>query len=291
MNNEISLGASRRPCNCLVCRAWLLVNKLRVLRSVLRTRIVGLLISQNITRKIYRKLTKRVLEDASIRHFEPSIIHSPDGQEVSEFLVDIVAKALPQAARTELKCGKQELHDSAFLNVFPGEHYRFLSSLTSVANCKTVIEIGTFTGLGTLALCEGLPADGNIHTFDIIPWNKLREPSHFSASDFADGRITQHLGDLSQGEFFENHLDLLNKADLIFMDAPKDGEFEYKMLEKLSRIETRKERLLVLDDIRFVNMIDFWRSISSPKIDVTGFAHWSGTGLVDISDGLRYRGR
>ena len=44
----------------------------------------------------------------------------------------------------------------------------------------------------------------------------------------------------------------------------------------------------MFDEIRFVNMIDFGRSISSPKLDVIPFGHWSGTGLVDISNRLTY---
>jgi hypothetical protein len=41
------------------------------------------------------------------------------------------------------------------------------------------------------------------------------------------------------------------------------------------------------DDIRFVNMVDNWNAIASPKLDLTSFGHWSGTGLVDLSEPLR----
>ena len=34
-------------------------------------------------------------------------------------------------------------------------------------------------------------------------------------------------------------------------------------------------------------MTSLWRSINSPKIDATSFGHWSGTGIVDIKDGLK----
>jgi hypothetical protein len=36
-------------------------------------------------------------------------------------------------------------------------------------------------------------------------------------------------------------------------------------------------------------MIDLWRSIESPKLDITSFGHFSGSGLVDISKGLLLR--
>ena len=45
---------------------------------------------------------------------------------------------------------------------------------------------------------------------------------------------------------------------------------------------------LVIDgDIRLLPMVECWRSIASPKFDLTSFDHWSGTGIVDISQVLR----
>ena len=61
------------------------------------------------------------------------------------------------------------------------------------------------------------------------------------------------------------------------------------MAEKLSTLTHKKFRILILDDIQFVNMIDFWRKIKSPKLDITSFGHFSGTGIVDISNGLDWR--
>lgn len=74
----------------------------------------------------------------------------------------------------------------------------------------------------------------------------------------------------------------------IFMDAPKDDVFEYRMAEKLRRLSPKNLKLLISDDIHFVNVIDFWRYIKSPKLDMTSFGHWSGTGVVDISDGVAF---
>jgi predicted O-methyltransferase YrrM len=147
------------------------------------------------------------------------------------------------------------------------------------------VEIGTFTGMGTYALSQGL-GSGKIHTYDVQPWNSFS--SHLQAADFESGRVTQILGDLSNPDVFQKNFDILNAAGLIFMDAPKDGVFEYAMLPLLRQLKPLAGRILVLDDIRFVNMIDLWRGINSPKLDVTSFGHWSGTGLVDMSDGLHF---
>ena len=60
------------------------------------------------------------------------------------------------------------------------------------------------------------------------------------------------------------------------MDAPKDDKFEYAMAYKLNKLND-KEKILILDDIQLINMIDFWRSISPLNLtqllsDI--FLHW-----------------
>jgi hypothetical protein len=34
-------------------------------------------------------------------------------------------------------------------------------------------------------------------------------------------------------------------------------------------------------DIRVLDMIENWRRLNRPKLGVTSFGHWSGTGLLD----------
>jgi hypothetical protein len=80
--------------------------------------------------------------------------------------------------------------------------------------------------------------------------------------------------------------DFIN-SDLIFLDAPKNAIFEEKLLSILSNLSfTNKKRFLLVDDIRYHEMFKFWRSINSPKLDVTTFGSWCGTGVVDISKGI-----
>jgi hypothetical protein len=75
------------------------------------------------------------------------------------------------------------------------------------------------------------------------------------------------------------------------LDGPKDGQFEERVLELLAHhIQPQKEgkrRYLFLDDIHFQNMLVNWRRIASPKVDLTSFGHFSGSGLVDVTEGLQ----
>jgi hypothetical protein len=65
------------------------------------------------------------------------------------------------------------------------------------------------------------------------------------------------------------------------VDGPKDGIFERKLLQQLETVEFHKPLLVVMDDIRFWNMLAIWQEITRPKLDLTSFGHWSGTGLVE----------
>jgi hypothetical protein len=39
--------------------------------------------------------------------------------------------------------------------------------------------------------------------------------------------------------------------------------------------------IVIFDDIRLMSMVYIRRSIDKPKLDITSFGHWSGTGLVE----------
>jgi hypothetical protein len=254
--------------------------------------IIRTLLSKSSIRELYRLMSLCVLRDNSIRHFEPSIFYSKEDLNTTTELITLVADAIKVASSTFLTCGRKDAGIS-FLNIFPGEHYRILNSLVKVSKAKKIVEIGTYTGLSALSLKHNLP-DVTVTTFDIIQWNKLDVPSHFVPSDFYSANISsppplkQIVADLSKDKYFERYFNLLNDADIIFLDAPKDDKFEYAMAEKFKSLDSKNFKLLIVDDIQWINMIDFWRMIKSPKLDISSFGHFSGTGIVDISKGLRW---
>ena len=258
-----------------------------ILRSLFKNFFRLIPFNKEYSRTIAGIISKKLLHDNKIRDVRPSLIYSFENFNVSDYLISVICDAVKVAHKLNLKCGKTNLSDSKFLNQFPGEHYKILSAIVNVINAKEVVEIGTYTGLGTLSIKEGLSFPGKIITYDLISWKELGFESHLKDEDFQDGTIMQILGDLSDDDFFQKNIEILNSADIIFMDAPKDDIFEYKMIKKFSKLEPKIGKLLIMDDIKFINMIDLWRSIKSPKIDVSSFGHWSGTGVVDISDGLK----
>ena len=258
-----------------------------ILKSLFKNFLRLIPINKEYSRIIAGIISKKLLRDNSIRDIRPSLIYSFENFNTSDYLISVISDAIKAAHKLDLKCGKKNLYDSKFLNEFPGEHYKILSSIVNVIKAKEVVEIGTYTGLGTLSIKEGLSFPGKVTTYDLISWKELGFESHFKDEDFQDGTIKQILGDLSDDKFFEQNIKILNSAEIIFMDAPKDDIFEYKMIKQLLKLEPKIGKLLIMDDIKFINMIDLWRSIKSPKLDLSSFGHWTGTGVVDISDGLK----
>ena len=158
-------------------------------------------------------------------------------------------------------------------------------TITEYMNPKVIVEIGTFTGMGVYSMIQGLNK-GKIYTYDIVEWNKFE--THLEMVYFDNGSVKQIISDLSNKNNFILNKDILNSAEMIFLDAPKNGVFEKKFLTFLTELNQVEKRILVIDDIKFMNMIDLWVNIKSPKIDLTSFGHWTGTGLVDISDGIKF---
>ncbi len=229
-------------------------------------------------------LLRRLLEPPTrARHAEYSMILSADDDpgRPSRRLIDLSAKAIAAASEIELKEISARMGGSIrYPDVWPGEHYRMLAALVKVEKPKLIVEIGTHIGLGALTLKKFLPPDGEVVSFDIVPWKEIGGTC-LTDADFKDGRLTHLVGDLSDPAVFEKHRARLEEADFIFADAPKDGRFEPLFLKSLETLKFKKPMLLILDDIRLWNMLATWRAVSRPKLDLTSFGHWSGTGLID----------
>lgn len=158
---------------------------------------------------------------------------------------------------------------------WPGEHYRFLAGLTRVLAPDTVVEIGTYTGLGALSLAAGCEQT-RVYTFDVVDQRTIKG----SALTPADARIECCVADLSHVDTFRRYLSVLDQAEIIFIDGPKDGIFERRFAEILLDHFRNRIPLLVFDDTRVMNMVEFWRWLPIPKFDATSLGHWSGTGLA-----------
>ena len=98
---------------------------------------------------------------------------------------------------------------------------RVLSMLSKLIQPTNILEIGTFTGYAALCLCEGMKANGVLHTIDIKEELVDFQRKYFDKSDFGQ-QITQHLGEAIG---IIPTLDV--KFDLVFIDADKENYINY----------------------------------------------------------------
>jgi predicted O-methyltransferase YrrM len=199
----------------------------------------------------------------------------------SDRLISVALEAIGKVPEVDLEDLCRRMKNPPFYpNVWPGEHYKLLAGLVLALKPRVVVEVGTSMGLSALAMKKYLPPESKLFTFDIQDW-KSHPDYALREEDFVDGRLVQFLDDLSNPSTCAKYGDLLKQADLICLDAAKDGISERRFLENFDRVPLREGTFLVLDDIRLWNMLKIWREVSKPKLDLTSFGHWSGTGIVE----------
>lgn len=211
-------------------------------------------------------------------HVEPSLA-VPVSSAPSERLLELALDAIERTRSVDLDELVARGHD-ALPNVWPGEHYKLLAGLVSCLQPRTIVELGTATGMSALAMKSALRPDGKIVTFDLVPWRGYPR-GVLRDEDFADGRLEQRLEDVSTPPGWQANAELLRGADLIFVDAKHDGAQERDFVRGFEEVGLDSAPVVVFDDIRVWGMLDFWQEVDRPKLDLTSFGHWSGTGLVD----------
>ena len=102
--------------------------------------------------------------------------------------------------------------------------------IANAVSAKKVVEIGTFQGCSAKALLKNSGVD--VTSFDIIPWQDIN-PTFLDSTDFESSRIVQHLADLSEQEVFNRYSSVFLDADIIFLDGPKNYNFELQFLRLL----------------------------------------------------------
>ena len=108
---------------------------------------------------------------------------------------------------------------------------RFLSMLSKMKSPSTILEIGTYTGYGTLCLSEGLKEGGKIFTIDRNEELLKIQNKYFEESGKRD-KIIQLTGNAK-----EIINDLNETYDLVFIDADKENYIEYfkQVSERLNK--------------------------------------------------------
>lgn len=221
--------------------------------------------------------------NANVRHYLPSFILSLDDEpfQPNSRLIDLSLSAIGRAKEIDLApvAALFPGEKPKYINQWPGEQYKLLAAFVEILEPRIVIEIGTAAGGSCLTMKKFLPGGGKIITYDIVPWDRY-PGTGLKTSDF-DAQLEQRIIDLSKKEQSQTQIATLKEADLIFVDAAKDGEMEQAFCDLFDTVTFTKPPIIFFDDIRFANMVKIWREIRHPKLDLTSFGHWSGTGVVE----------
>ncbi|MEN3612587.1 O-methyltransferase [Plantactinospora sp. ZYX-F-223] len=122
------------------------------------------------------------------------------------------------------------------------EQAGLLTFLTRLVNARQAVEVGTFTGLSSLAIARGLPADGRLTCFDISE-EYTAVARRYWARAGVDDRIELRIGPAAENL---RSLPVEPHLDLVFVDADKPGYLTY-WAELVPRMRTGG--LIVVDNV------------------------------------------
>jgi caffeoyl-CoA O-methyltransferase len=131
------------------------------------------------------------------------VAHGTPPDEIVRDLIDETQRSLPADAQ---------------MQVAP-EQAALLTLLTKVVGARNAVEIGTFTGMSSLAIARGLPADGKLICFDISDEFTSVARRYWSRAG-VDDRIELRIGPAAEGL---KQLPDEPFLDVAFIDADKTG--------------------------------------------------------------------
>jgi caffeoyl-CoA O-methyltransferase len=107
---------------------------------------------------------------------------------------------------------------------------RFLELLVHGLAAKRVLELGTYSGYGTISMAAGLPEGGRIDTCEISEEHAAVARRYLERAGYAD-RVTVHVGPA-----LETIRALEGEFDFVFIDADKANYLAYyeEVLPRLS---------------------------------------------------------
>lgn len=177
---------------------------------------------------------------------------------------------------------KEYLVDKTFYDLPSGQQeYHLYSYLTTFFNNTVILDIGTLNGRSAVSLSHN-------ETNQVISYNitdDICNPNHkiYTKSNI-EFRIKDILEDLTE--------EFVKKVKIIVIDIDHFETIETKIIKKLD--ELHFSGIILLDDIHRTivsrpNYIQrLWNKLPYRKIDITRYAHWSGTGAIFMNTDIEF---
>jgi len=147
--------------------------------------------------------------------------------------------------------------------------YRLYAYLSTLFNKTTILDIGTRTGGSALALSYN--PKNNVRSYDIVEQG---------ASSIRKENVSWLIANFME----DDNINWDNVSIIVIDVGPHDGKQERIMMDWLR--EKGWKGILIHDDIgpEWPLIQEMWNEIDDEKIDVTDFAHLSGTGIVNFGN-------
>jgi len=188
---------------------------------------------------------KKIIKYTKIENLRKSLLKSKEQIEVSDF----------GAGSKKMLDNKRRVSQIVKYSATPPKYGRFLSILVNLFLPKTILEIGTSAGIGTLYLSSGNPS-AKVYTLEGCPQTAKIAENNFS-------NFSKNI-EIIVGEFDKTLLATLNKIgklDFVFIDGNHRKEATIKYFEAILPF-CNNDTVIVFDDISWTSeMQEAWHEI------------------------------
>lgn len=174
-------------------------------------------------------------------------------------------------------------------------HYLLLKAISESIKAKNIVEIGTASGMSLSSFINSKYTQ-KVFTWDLCSlyhptksavglWFQKESTKNFITDNLKSNsnKFEQYVEDINNPIIFNTRKQILENADLIFIDGPHDGIFEREIFSKLLRLKFKNNPIMILDDIKISSMVSFWHEIELPKLDISHMGHITGTGIIKLN--------
>lgn len=150
------------------------------------------------------------------------------------------------------------------------EHYRLLMHIADSYEDVQFADIGTFRGSSAIALSQN--PKNKVTSIDVGVYHEqiTIDNLEFRVGNFQTDKDIQEI--ILKSPFVFLDIDHMYHNEIWFYNFLKDNNWR---------------GLMLCDDIYLNNeMKKFWQEISHPKIDITKYGHFSGTGAVIFDESI-----
>lgn len=142
--------------------------------------------------------------------------------EIHRYVIDHSNPKVEPVSAWLAEATRERFGDRAGMNIGVDQG-QFLQAMVEISGARTVVEVGTFTGMSALWLARGLPPEGRLICFELVDTYLDTAREAWERAGVAE-RIEVRLGPADDGL---EQLDSSPHIDLAFIDADKRGYATY----------------------------------------------------------------